>query len=494
MLDITKLEAGEYKVNATTYDIWESITSVVFGAEQRLEANNIQISGFAPTKTLVLADQDLVYQVIYNLVDNAIKFCNVGGEIRFSVTQSKGAVTVGVRNTGAGIAPEALPYVFDRFYKEDKSRGLNTTGSGLGLHICKVLINLSGGKIWVDSKEGEYCEFLFTLPAPPSSPIKGGQAQGSVTTAPHEAWKRNIRGRQCCALPGRPGRERGNHGSAPVSAISAAARRALPALCTTARDGVSALSALWRTGLRRPALWRPRLRAGRRPRAAAGAPICISDARLDAGRPRRETAPAGAGTVRRWWLFCFAWGLPPPFFWRERLLDALRSGGAARRRPTPGEVPSFTIEDLPEDADGGLSTVEIAKTVGPSVVCINVYEPGSISIAGSGSGIILNEDGFIVTNAHVVEGSSAVTVLLDDGRELDAWIVGSDTRTDLAVVKITADGWCPPPSEIRTSCRWASGPWRSAMRPDSSPAPSPRASSPASIVRSACRRATASSR
>lgn len=106
MLDITKLEAGEYKVNATTYDIRESITSVVFGAEQRLEANNIQISGFAPTKTLVLADQDLVYQVIYNLVDNAIKFCNVGGEIRFSVTQSKGAVTVGVRNTGAGIAPE----------------------------------------------------------------------------------------------------------------------------------------------------------------------------------------------------------------------------------------------------------------------------------------------------------------------------------------------------------------------------------------------------
>ena len=175
MLEITKLEAGEYKVNATTYDIWESITSVVFGAEQRLEANNIQISGFAPTKTLVLADQDLVYQVIYNLEDNAIKFCNVGGEIRFSVTQSKGAVTVGVRNTGAGIAPEALPYVFDRFYKEDKSRGLNTTGSGLGLHICKVLINLSGGKIWVDSKEGEYCEFLFTLPAPPSSPIKGGK-------------------------------------------------------------------------------------------------------------------------------------------------------------------------------------------------------------------------------------------------------------------------------------------------------------------------------
>ena len=54
--------------------------------------------------------------------------------------------------------------MFDRFYKEDKSRGLNTMGSGLGLHICKVLINLSGGNIWAESKEGEYCQFNFTLP------------------------------------------------------------------------------------------------------------------------------------------------------------------------------------------------------------------------------------------------------------------------------------------------------------------------------------------
>ena len=65
--------------------------------------------------------------------------------------------------------------MFDRFYMADKCRGLNAAGSGLGLHICKVLVNLSGGKIWVDSKEGAYCEFLFTLPTPPESPIKGGR-------------------------------------------------------------------------------------------------------------------------------------------------------------------------------------------------------------------------------------------------------------------------------------------------------------------------------
>ena len=167
MLDITKLEAGEYKVNAVQYDIWETITGVVFAAEQRLEANQIEIVGLTPSKTTVFADADLVYQVVYNLVDNAIKFCDVGGTIRFTVTSAKDAVTVSIRNSGAGIAEEALPLVFERFYKEDKSRGLNTTGSGLGLHICKVLINLSGGKIWVNSKEGDYCEFSFTLPTEP---------------------------------------------------------------------------------------------------------------------------------------------------------------------------------------------------------------------------------------------------------------------------------------------------------------------------------------
>ena len=175
MLDISKLQAGVMEKNVTVYNLTESIQSVFARYNKLKEQDGYKIDFSYDQMVMVEADEYKIFQVIYNLVDNAIKFCNVGGEIRFSVTQSKGAVTVGVRNTGAGIAPEALPYVFDRFYKEDKSRGLNTTGSGLGLHICKVLINLSGGKIWVDSKEGEYCEFLFTLPAPPSSPIKGGK-------------------------------------------------------------------------------------------------------------------------------------------------------------------------------------------------------------------------------------------------------------------------------------------------------------------------------
>lgn len=105
-----------------------------------------------------------MYQVVYNLFDNALKFTPKGGYIRFSVQKSGGNVTVSVENSGQGISPEALPFVFERFYKEDKSRGLNTKGSGLGLHICKVLIGLSGGKIWAESEEGRFCRFSFTLP------------------------------------------------------------------------------------------------------------------------------------------------------------------------------------------------------------------------------------------------------------------------------------------------------------------------------------------
>ena len=167
MLDITKLEAGEYRVHASSYDVWETITAVVLSAEQRIEENKIQIDGFAPSKTMVYADADLVYQVFYNIFDNAIKFTPEGGAIALSVTKSGGAVTISVQNTGEGISPEALPFVFERFYKEDKSRGLNARGNGLGLHICKVLVNLSGGKIWAESELGSWCRFSFTLPMNP---------------------------------------------------------------------------------------------------------------------------------------------------------------------------------------------------------------------------------------------------------------------------------------------------------------------------------------
>ena len=91
-----------------------------------------------------------------------------------------------IENTGAGIAPEALPFVFERFYKEDRSRGMNTRGSGLGLHICKILINLSGGQIHAESEEGKWCRFVFTLR--PGNKTKNRRCENNVCFCTRERF------------------------------------------------------------------------------------------------------------------------------------------------------------------------------------------------------------------------------------------------------------------------------------------------------------------
>ena len=181
MLDLSKLESGEYQVNARMFNIWETITGVALSAEQRINDGMIDIDGLTmDEKVLVYADPDLIHQVVYNLLDNAIKFTPAGGTIRFGVEKLGPEAEISIWNSGQGISPEALPYVFQRFYKEDRSRGLHARGSGLGLNICKVLVNLSGGQIRVESQQGEWCRFVFTLPTVAPNP-------GGMKRLPDEA-------------------------------------------------------------------------------------------------------------------------------------------------------------------------------------------------------------------------------------------------------------------------------------------------------------------
>lgn len=124
----------------------------------------------------------------------------------------------------------------------------------------------------------------------------------------------------------------------------------------------------------------------------------------------------------------------------------LRGGTLPWQNNTRGagaDAPTFELSEIPEEFGTGLATTEIANQLTPSVVCINIYTRQSLSVYASGSGIILNEDGFIVTNAHVVEGAYSVSVMLSDGRELEAVVIGEDMRSDLAVVKVTADDLVP---------------------------------------------------
>ena len=181
MLDLSKLESGEYQVNARMFNIWETITGVALSAEQRINDGMIDIDGLTmDEKVLVYADPDLIHQVVYNLLDNAIKFTPAGGTIRFRVEKLGPEAEISIWNSGQGISPEALPYVFQRFYKEDRSRGLHARGAGLGLNICKVLVNLSGGQIRVESQQGEGGRFVFTLPTVAPNP-------GGMKRLPDEA-------------------------------------------------------------------------------------------------------------------------------------------------------------------------------------------------------------------------------------------------------------------------------------------------------------------
>ena len=167
MLDMSKLESGEFIMNVSRYNIWDTISDVAFAFEDRIENAEIQIKGFEPTRMIVSADKDIIHQVVYNIVDNALKFTPHGGVIGFNVAEDKltGFITVKIRNSGEGIAPEALPYIFDRFYKTDTSRSVHIKGAGIGMYIAKTLVQRSGGDIRVESEQGEYTEFIFTLPA-----------------------------------------------------------------------------------------------------------------------------------------------------------------------------------------------------------------------------------------------------------------------------------------------------------------------------------------
>ena len=165
MLDLSRIDSGELKMNRVRLDLTEVALSVLVASEQRIEQKNLSITGLEDCSKLeVQGDYDLMNQVLYNLIDNAIKFTNEGGNIDIRLTRQGERAVVAIRNSGAGIPASEMPHIFERFYKSDRSRGLDKNGVGLGLYIVNTIIRLHGGEISVRSVEGEYTEFAFWLP------------------------------------------------------------------------------------------------------------------------------------------------------------------------------------------------------------------------------------------------------------------------------------------------------------------------------------------
>lgn len=164
MLNLSKFEAGEMQLRASQFDVGQLLIKTVLMFEKRITDKNVDVEGLESSSLQLTADQDLIFQVLYNLIENAVKFVNNGGIISFSVRSEKNTAYITVKNTGEGLADDELPKVFDRFYKTDASRSEDKTGLGLGLSIARKIVHLHEGHIVVRSVKGEYTAFEIQLP------------------------------------------------------------------------------------------------------------------------------------------------------------------------------------------------------------------------------------------------------------------------------------------------------------------------------------------
>ncbi|SCG82305.1 sensor histidine kinase [Proteiniborus sp. DW1] len=164
LLDLSKMESGKNILNMEKFDINELIRRTIVNYSNKLEEKDINIEArFAQDPTLVMADKDSISQVISNLVDNAIKFMNNGGNLFVKTEMKEDKVFISIKDTGIGIPENELNNIWQRFYKGDKSRSRQIKGTGLGLSIVKEIIKSHNEQIWVESKIGEGTVFCFTL-------------------------------------------------------------------------------------------------------------------------------------------------------------------------------------------------------------------------------------------------------------------------------------------------------------------------------------------
>jgi signal transduction histidine kinase len=170
--DLSLAEAGHLKLERQPVALADIVDRAVEAVRPRVEAERVTVQVDLPEDLLVDVDPQRMGQVLRNLLENALTHTPPDGEIAIAARAAcpepgrrEGQwVEVSVRDTGSGIAAEDLPYVFERFYRADKSRSRATGGAGLGLAIARQLVEAHGGRIWVESTEREGSTFTFALP------------------------------------------------------------------------------------------------------------------------------------------------------------------------------------------------------------------------------------------------------------------------------------------------------------------------------------------
>ena len=163
MLDVSQLQAMDPLRNGNHFDICESMRRVLISMEKKINDRHLDVEADIPDEPiLVLGDNDMITQVLYNLLENAAKFAREGSTLYLGVTMMDGKARVTVRNVGDTIPAEELPLLFERFHKSDKSRSEDKDGHGLGLYIVKTILQQHKEDISVTSENG-VTTFTFSL-------------------------------------------------------------------------------------------------------------------------------------------------------------------------------------------------------------------------------------------------------------------------------------------------------------------------------------------
>ncbi len=162
---LSKVEAGQITLQPDTFDLVPIIHRVAGQLRPQAQAQAIEIVIDIPERVRVYADEDRTAQILVNLTGNAIRYTPEGGTISLRVTTDPHLVTIAVQDTGQGIPAEALPYLFERFYRVDPSRSRQSGGSGIGLTIARHLAWAMGGELTAHSDgPGQGSTFTLTLP------------------------------------------------------------------------------------------------------------------------------------------------------------------------------------------------------------------------------------------------------------------------------------------------------------------------------------------
>ncbi len=182
ILDLSKVEAGRMELDTDQFPVGDAIDYAVSMVRERADRRGIQlVVNVDPELGVVEADELRFKQVVLNLLSNAVKFTSEGGVVTVAATKGDDAVSVTVTDTGMGVAPEDRERIFESF--QQGRRGVSTQeGTGLGLTLCRRIVGLMGGHMWLDSEVGVGSTFGFTIP---------GRSPAAVPTAPAETIRRS---------------------------------------------------------------------------------------------------------------------------------------------------------------------------------------------------------------------------------------------------------------------------------------------------------------